>query len=163
MSGSSQTSRSRSRSSTGRRPRPALEEEAERALGRLLEFGHRVDVAGSARIERRSRLRHVAVELGECRAVALPFRQAPARDVRERRIDGARPVFPSAGDASGATTRTRRDQRRDRQAPRTSVRRALSSCPGTTGPRFPAAAGRPAASATRRMSRGTRACRGTSS
>ena len=84
----------------GTQTQAPLEEEAERALGRLLEFGHRVDVAGGARVERRSRLRHVAVELGECRAVALPFRQAPARDVRERRIDGARPVFSSAGDGA---------------------------------------------------------------
>ncbi len=84
----------------GVQPEAALEEEAERALGRFLEFGDRVDVVRRARVKRRSCLRHVAVELGECRAVALPFRQAPARDVRERRIDSVRPVFASAGDGA---------------------------------------------------------------
>ena len=81
----------------GTQTQAPLEEETERAPGGPLEFRHRVDVARSARVEHRSRLRHVAIELGECRAVALPLRQAPTRDVRERRIDGARPVFSRAG------------------------------------------------------------------
>ena len=84
----------------GAQPEAALEEEAKRALGRLLEFGHRVGVARRARVERRSRLRHVAVELGECRAVALPFRKPPARDVRERRVNGTRSLVSGADDGA---------------------------------------------------------------
>jgi hypothetical protein len=50
--------------------------------------------------EEQERLFKVAASNAEwqhvCRAVAPP--QAPTRDARERRIDGARPIFSSAGD-----------------------------------------------------------------
>ena len=45
--------------------KPTFQEESKRTLGRLLELGHRVDIRGSTRIERRTRAGHVAVELGE--------------------------------------------------------------------------------------------------
>jgi hypothetical protein len=51
--------------------------------------------------EEQDRLFKVAASNAEwqhvCRAVALPLFQAPTCDVRERRIDGARPIFSSAG------------------------------------------------------------------